>query len=102
MGDQCIVAKDKDGKAVVRSIENCNARVSPGRMREMFAYCLINGRHPTHIVEKGIEDTYYELRRKENEVNGVSSNHRDVVPIKLIVGDEDALASSGMGMAETE
>jgi hypothetical protein len=92
MADKCIIATTEDGETVVRNLEKCDSRVSPGRMREMYAYCLLHGKKPTHIVEAGIETTYYAIRR--NEAGIVESGHRDVVPIKLVVGDEDELSQS--------
>lgn len=87
MPDQCIIAKGKDGKAKIRNLESCGGRVPEGILREKYAYCLMNNKNPTDIVQKGIEDTYVEIRKMENEINGVPGR-RDIVPIKLEVGGE--------------
>ena len=90
MSDQCIIAKGKDGRAKTRNLENCGGRVPEGILREKYAYCLMNNKNPTDIVQKGIETTYLEIRKMENEINGIPG-HRDIVPIKLEVGGEPAM-----------
>lgn len=89
MGDKCIVANGK-----VRSLEKCAARIPDGKLREMYAYNLLQGIDPTDMVTTGIRTTYYHLRKLEGGLTEEERRDPTIVPIKLIVGDEDAFVAS--------
>lgn len=83
MADKCIIANGK-----VYSLEKCAGLVPDGKLREMYAYNLLQGRKPTDQVEKGIRDTFLELRQAELALTK-SGSDPTIVPIKLIVGDDE-------------
>lgn len=90
MADNCIVANGK-----IYSLEKCSGNVPEGKLREMYAYNLLQGVKPTDQVEKGIRDTYYELRKQENGMIEAGVHNPMIVPIKLIVGDEEQSSEKG-------
>jgi hypothetical protein len=83
MSDKCIIVGGK-----VRSLEKGGGRVPEGKLREMYAYLLMNNVDPTDIFTDGIRYRYSLLKKLEAE--GAAEGHHDptVVPIKLTVGDE--------------
>jgi hypothetical protein len=92
MGDKSIIANGK-----ICSLEKCCGNVPEGKLREMFAYNLVMGVKATDQVERGIRETYYDLRKKENGMIEAGVHNPMIVPIKLIVGDEDLVDTASAG-----
>ena len=84
MGDKCIIANGK-----VRSLEKCAGRIPEGKIREMYAWNLLQGIDPTDMVTSGIRATYYQLRKLEGGLTDEERHDPTIVPIKLIIGDEE-------------
>lgn len=89
MSDKCIIANGK-----VRSLEKCSGRVPEGKLREMYAYNLLQGIDPTDMVTTGIRTTYYHLRKLEGGLTEEERRDPTIVPIKLIVGDDEIIGPS--------
>ena len=89
MADKCIIAGGK-----VYSLERCAGNVPDGKLREMYAYNLINGVKPTDQVERGIRDTYQDLRMREKAMVDAGVHNPMAVPIKLVVGDEEVMETA--------
>lgn len=92
MTDKCIVAMGR-----VYSLERCAGNVTEGEVREMYAYNLVHGVKPSDQAERGIRETYHELRLKERELINAGVSNPTVVPIKLVVGDEETLDTAKVG-----
>jgi hypothetical protein len=90
MADKSIIAGGK-----IYSLEKCSGNVPDGKLREMYAYNLIMGVKPTDQVERGIRDTYQDLRIREKSMVEAGVHNPTIVPIKLIVGDEEELNTGG-------
>jgi len=88
MGDKSIIANGK-----VYSLEKCTGLVPEGKLRELYAYNLLQGVKPTDQVERGIRATYQDLRMKEQELANAGCHNPAVVPIKLVVGEESESAT---------
>lgn len=93
MTDKCIIAMGKP-----YSVERCAGNVTEGEVREMYVFNLLHGVRPSDQVERGIRDTYHDLRLREQELANAGIHNPSVVPIRLVVGDEDALETGKVGM----
>ena len=83
----------KGGKRYRR--DRASSRINANEVQDMYAYNILHGRNPTDQIEKGIRDTYLELRCAENKANGTLQDQNPGDPalaLHLTVGGKEAVS----------